>query len=201
MKNLIITVAFALCSIAIAHTQEFSLGPTVGINNSWIDNVPGDIHAQIGFNAGLTLVYSTEEHWGVGMDLKYSGEGVQTKLRGITAHSHLNYVRIPVKILYFFNSFGNDFRPKVYLGPSFGLLAGGKTEQFLEVGTVKVDSKDVYEDFDLGLVFGTGFNYRIAPRTWLNVDLAYNHGFTDIAKFGEGYNRNVNMNIGIAWGL
>lgn len=201
MKNLIFTLAIVLCCTSLAHTQEFSLGPTVGINNAWIDKVPGDNDGQIGLNAGLTLVYSTEEHWGVGADIKYSGEGVQTKLRGVTAHSHVNYVRIPLKIIYFFNNFGNDFRPKIYLGPSFGLLAGGKTTQFLDAGTIEVDSKDLYEDFDLGLTFGTGFNYRISPGAWLNLDLAYGHGITDIAKFGEGYNRNVSLNVGVAWGL
>ncbi len=200
MKNLLFITAFMLCGIS-AYTQEFSLGPTLGINNAWIDEVPGDNHALLGINAGLTIVYSTEEHWGLGVDLKYSGEGVETKYLGITAKSKLNYLRIPVKIIYFFNSFENDFRPKVYLGPSFGILAGGETKQFLEIGTRTVDSKDLYEDSDLGLIFGTGFNYRIAPRTWLNVDVAYNHGFTDIAKSGAGYNRNVNLNLGVAWGL
>jgi hypothetical protein len=190
-----------LCGISIASTQEFSLGPTLGVNNSWIEDAPGDTKSLIGLNAGLTMVYSTEEHWGVGLDLKFSGEGMKTELRGETANTRLNYVRIPVKIIYFFNEFGNDFRPKIYLGPSLGILTGGETEVFLPVGTAKFDSKDLFEETDLGLTFGTGFNYRIAPGTWLNVDLAYGHGFTDIAKNGEAYNRTLSLNVGVAWGL
>ncbi|MDO8365777.1 MAG: porin family protein [Saprospiraceae bacterium] len=201
MKNLLFTLAFVLCGISIAHTQEFSLGPIIGLNNAWIQDAPGETTGLLGLNAGLTLVYSTEEHWGIGMDLKYSGEGVKTKLRGETANTHLNYVRIPVKFIYFFNKFGNDFRPKIYLGPSLGILAGGKTELFLPVGTQKVDSKDVFEEVDLGLTFGTGFNYRIAPGTWFNMDVAYGHGFTNIAKSGDAYNRKISLNVGVAWGL
>lgn len=201
MKNLIFTAALVLCGFSYAHTQEFSLGPTIGLNDSWISDLPGETEGLLGLNAGLTLVYSNEEHLGFGMELKYSGEGAVSKLRGVTAESRLNYVRIPLKFIIFFNKFGNDFRPKIYAGPSFGLLAGGKTELFSGDGTIKVDSKEVYEDFDLGLTFGTGFNYRLAPRTWLNVDLAYGHGFTDIVKVGEGYNRNLNLNVGVAWGL
>lgn len=201
MKNLLLISVFALFSLSIASAQEFSLGPTIGLNNSWIDEVPGDNEALLGLNAGLTLVYSTEEHWGVGLDLKYSGEGMKTKLRGETATTRLNYVRIPIKLIYFFNNFGNDFRPKIYVGPSLGILAGGETKLFLPSGTAKVDSKDLYEDVDLGLLFGTGFNYRIASGTWLNVDLAYGHGFTDIAKTGDAYNRNFSLNVGLAWGL
>ncbi|MBC7774806.1 MAG: PorT family protein [Phycisphaerae bacterium] len=202
MKNMLFTAAFVFCGIMIAQSQEFSLGPSIGINTAWLQDAPGETNGLIGLNAGLTLVYSTEEHWGIGMDLKYSAEGVETELRGSKAQTHLNYARIPVKFIYFFNDFGNDFRPKIYLGPSLGILTGGKTEQFLEVGTNKVDSKDLYEDIDLGLTFGTGFNYRVAPGTWLNLDLAYGHGFTDIAKFGNNvYNRNLSLNVGLAWGL
>ncbi len=201
MKNLLLTSAFLLCGISIANSQEFSLGPTLGVNNSWMDDVPGDTEGLIGLNGGLTLVYSTEEHWGVGLDLKFSGEGMRTKLRGETGNTRLNYVRVPVKIIYFFNEFGNDFRPKIYLGPSLGILVGGETEVILPVGTAKFDSKDLFEDADFGLTFGTGFNYRISPGAWLNVDLAYGHGISDIAKNGEAYNRNLSLNVGVAWGL
>ncbi len=201
MKNSLLIAGFVLGCTSFAHTQEFSIGPTIGINNAWISDAPGDTRGLLGFNAGLTMVYSTEEHWGLGLDLKYSGEGVVTEQRGAIAKTRLHYVRVPLKLYHFFNDFGNDFRPKIYVGPSFGFLAGGKTEQFLEVGTIEVDSKDLYEPFDLGLTFGTGFNYRIASRTWLNFDLAYGHGFTDIVKSGKGFNRNLNLNLGIAWGL
>ena len=201
MKNSFLILVFLAGGISLAHSQEFSLGPTVGVNSSWIDDVPGDNEAMIGFNAGLTMVYSTEEHWGVGVDLKYSTEGGDTKLRGLNGKSDLNYVRVPLKVIYFFNNFGNDLRPKIYLGPSFGFLVGGKTDRFLESSTVEVDSKDIYEDFDAGIVFGTGINYRVSPGAWLNLDLAYGHGITNIAKIGKGYNRNISLNLGIAWGI
>jgi len=29
---------------------------------------------------------------------------------------------------------------------------------------------------------GAGFNYRIMPRTWLNVDGTYSKGFTDVTR-------------------
>lgn len=201
MKNPLLIAALMLCGISIAHTQEFSLGPTLGINHAWISDAPGDTRGLIGLNAGLTMVYSTEEHWGLGLDLKYSGEGMMTEQRGITAKTRLDYVRVPLKVYYFFNNFEDDFRPKIYAGPSLGFLVGGQTEQFSEIGTIELDSKDFYEDFDLGLLLGTGFNYRLAERTWFNFDLAYAHGLTDIAKTGKGYNRNLNLNVGIAWGF
>lgn len=201
MKNVILLASFMLGCISLAHTQKFSFGPSVGANYAWISDAPGDTHVQLGFNAGVTLVYSAEEHWGLGLDLRYSGEGMITKLRGLTAATHLDYLRVPVKVYYFFNTFEDDFRPKIYLGPSAGFLLGGKTEQILESSVVSVDSKDLYEDFDLGVTGGVGFNYRIAPRTWFNFDVTYSHGVTDVVKVGKGLNRNLNLNLGMAFGL
>ncbi len=201
MKNLLLLFAFVLGITTLAHAQEFSLGPVVGVNYASITNAPNDARGLVGLNAGLALVYSTEEHWGIGLDLKYSGEGMVVEQRGITAKTQLNYVRVPLKFIYFFNKFGDDFRPKIYVGPSFGLLAGGKTERFTEIGTFKTNSTDLYEKFDVGALFGTGFNYRIAPGAWLNVDVAYAHGLSDVSKTGKAYNRNLLASIGVAWGL
>jgi len=201
MKNLLLLFAFLLGTLSITHAQEFSLGPVIGVNYTSLSDAPGTNSGLLGLNAGLALVYSTEEHWGIGMDLKYSGEGMETEQRGMTAKTRLNYVRLPVKFYYFFNKFGDDFRPKIYVGPSFGLLAGGKTERFTELGTFKTNSTDLYEKFDVGALIGTGFNYRVARGTWLNVDVAYAHGLTNIAKSGKAFNRNVLASVGLAWGL
>ena len=201
MKNLLLIFAFIATSLTVGYSQEFSLGPVVGVNFATLSDAPGQTRALVAPNAGLALVYSTEEHWGIGVDLKYSGEGVVTEQRGLTAKTKLNYVRVPVKFYYFFNKFGDDFRPKIYIGPSFGILAGGKTEQFTEIGTFKTDSKDLYEKFDAGALIGTGFNYRIGTGTWLNFDVAYAHGLLNIAKSGKRYNRNLFASIGLAFGL
>ena len=201
MKNSLMVTVFVLGGMTLAHSQQFSLGPTVGVNYAWLSDAPDDAKGLAGMNAGITMVYSTEEHGGIGIEIKYSGEGMLIERRGTIAETRLNYVRVPLKFYYFFNDFGDDFRPKIYAGPSFGILAGGKSEQFLEVGTIKVDSKDLYESFDAGVTVGTGFNYRLATRTWLNFDVAYAHGLTDISKAGKAFNRNLNVNLGVAWGF
>lgn len=201
MKNLLLLFAFLLGVHSLATAQEISLGPVVGINYATLSNAPNNARGIIGANAGLTMVYSTEEHWGIGFDLKYSGEGMIVEQRGLTAKTRLDYVRLPIKFYYFFNKFGDDFRPKIYAGPSFGMLVGGKTEGFTEIGTFKTNSTDYYERFDVGALIGTGFNYRIAPATWLNFDIAYAHGLSNIAKSGTARNRTVLASLGLAWGL
>ncbi len=194
-------MVFVTGSLSVAQAQDFSLGPTIGFNYSWLSEIPGDVHALVGINAGLTMVYSSNEHWGLGVDLKYSGEGVVTKLGSVNATTHLEYIRVPVKIIYFFNNFEDRLRPKAYFGPAAGFLAGGKTELFRGTETIKVDSRDLYEDFDLGLILGAGFNYRIATRTWFNFDVAYSHGLSNISKTSDAFNRKLHLNLGVAFGL
>lgn len=201
MKNLFFISAIVLGSVSLAHTQDFSIGPTAGINYAWISNAPSDARGLLGLNVGVTMVYSFNEQWGLGMDLKYSGEGMAIEQGGLVAKTKLDYIRVPLKLYGFFNQLGDDFRPKVYIGPSFGFLIGGETEQFIGQTIRTVASKDWFEPFDLGVIVGTGFNYRLSQSTWLNFDVAYTHGLLDIVTVGEGSNRNMNVNLGIAWGL
>lgn len=203
MKNTLLMLAF-VTGISVAHSQEFSLGPIAGANFAWASDLPIDQEGLFGLNAGATLVYSNDVRFGLGLDLRFSGEGFKTELNDVSAKTSLNYIRIPVKLIGFFKRFEDNFRPKLYFGPSMGFLVGGKTEVFTEVGTAEFESKDYYENFDLGLTFGTGFNYRIAPRTWLNFDIAYTHGILDIVKDNGGdevYNRSALATVGVAWGL
>jgi outer membrane protein W len=116
----------------------------------------------------------------------------------------MNYLRIPLKFQYFFGDLGDNVRPKLFIGPSFAFLMGGKTEVRSGEVTTTIDSKDTFENFDVGLHIGAGFNYRLAERTWLNFDVAYTHGLLDVAGSKSGsdaQNRLVNVNLGVAFGF
>ncbi|HNE30290.1 MAG TPA: porin family protein [Saprospiraceae bacterium] len=184
------------------HAQVNSLGPTAGFNYAWMNN-RDNTSGRPGFNVGLTYTYSIFEKGGLGVDLRYSEEGMRLEQGNKTYTSELNYLRLPFKFHYFFNELEDDFRPKIYAGPSLGFLVGGDTEiASFEGLTTTVDSRDLFEKFDMGLVAGAGFNYRIASSTWLNFDVAYTHGLVDLPKNGSAsYNRNINVNLGVAWGF
>jgi hypothetical protein len=69
---------------------------------------------------------------------------------------------------------------------------------------VKISNENGGPDFaklDFGGVLGLGFNYRIQTKTWLNADLSYNQGFTDINNLASITNKNrfVNLNIGLSF--
>lgn len=186
----------------VANAQsKFSLGPNAGVGSSWIDNTPNR-KSKLAGNVGLSLVYSAAEHFGLGLDAKYSFEG--GKYTGASAQPvtvNLNYVRIPLKAFYFFSSYGKRVRPKIYAGPSFGFLVGGKRTIERNIGSLTENSKDFYKSFDFGLTAGAGLNFRLVKNTWFNADINYLHGITDIRPSNREHNRSLGVNLGVNFGL
>ncbi|HRI58738.1 MAG TPA: porin family protein [Saprospiraceae bacterium] len=200
MKKILFLIV-AVSTGFVMQAQESSFGPSIGANYAWLsdlDNTSG----RPSYNIGLTYTHSIIENVGFGLDLRYSEEGTRQEVTGVELTTKLNYVRLPVKFIYFFGQIEDDFRPKLFAGPTLGFLVGGKSQLRTETGTNEVASKDYFEGFDMGMNFGAGFNYRLAEATWLNFGVAYTHGFINVVKSGpEAFNRNVNVNLGIAWGF
>ncbi|MGB8194279.1 MAG: porin family protein [Chitinophagaceae bacterium] len=210
MKSRCLSLVLLLLA-ASTHAQRFkqnvSFGPIVGLGHAWMSGIEGDKEFKLAPSIGATFVYSAGAHWGLGFDVKYSREGVKTEGLDFNLKSTLNanYIRIPVKAMYFLGQLGDKVRPKIMAGPTLGFLVGGKQkvkttsdEMFLERST-----KDALHTFDLGLQGGIGLNFRLTRNTWLNTDVSYYHGFRNVAKAsGEDWkNRNIAANVGVAFGI
>lgn len=199
--------------------QKFSLGPQAGVGSTWIDNFGNDKQGKLHGNFGVSMIYSAIDNFGIGLDVKYSLEGGKTQstasLLGntftATEEVNLNYLRLPLKAMFFFGKYGNSVRPKIAVGPSFGFLLGGKTTSETKnasgaiVSESSVNSADHFKSFDFGLHGAAGINYRLVDRTWLVAEVAYNHGLSDIAKENTHteklHNRNFAVNLGVNFGL
>ena len=197
MKQLILTIA-GIIFITCAYSQmNISVGPNAGFGHTWMSG-SGENRYQPAGNFGVALVYSHNNHVGLGVDLKYSIEGGKKEFANVDVTSRLNYIRIPVKGIYFFRDYGASFRPKISLGPSFGFLVGGEQE----AGSSKIDAKEAYNSFDIGLLGSAGFHYNLVTNTWLHFDLSYYHGFSDVSQAAEtNKNRNIGINLGVAFGI
>ena len=198
MKPVLLLSAMLLISTAsFAQPKDFerkafSVGPIVGIGHSWI--MPyANARYMPSFSAGAFAIYSTTEHWGIGMDVRYSVEGSRIKEPEFdTRNERINYVRVPIRLIYFGGSFGDNLRPKFTLGPSMGFLVGYDGP---------VNSTE--NTFDFGVTASGGFNYLVYPATWLNVDLGYYQGLTDVILHTgtREMNGNVQLNLGIAFDI
>lgn len=204
MKRIMIVLALASGAVA-AHAQNLSLGPTAGFGHSWTSsdngNVDGRFHPS--YNIGGKLVYSFVSHWGVSADVKFSSEGETLGPDNDNKSVfRANYIRVPLQGIYFFGEYGNKVRPKISVGPSFGFLVGGEYKTYSNGNvTNTVKTKDIAESFDFGLTGAAGLNVRVAKATWLNADIAYYHGLTDVVSNGDAKNRNIGVNIGVLFPL
>lgn len=207
MKKIISTALFGIAIGTGAMAQDnLSVGPTAGFGHTWMSNSNNAKYQPAG-NVGLSMVYSPMSHWGFGADLKWSIEGGKTSTNNSTTTTRLDYIRIPLKAMYFFGDYGDRLRPKLTLGPSVGFLVGGNSEFENNTNGVKTivetKAKDFAKSIDLGIATSAGFNYRLVERTWLNVDVNYYHGLSDVMENVNinQRNRNIGVNVGVTFGI
>jgi outer membrane protein W len=191
--------------------QHVSFGPTIGYGHSWLNTsselAPGyETKYHSTYNAGLKMVYSIKTHWGVSADVKYSSEGgsFENNATDNEVMYRANYIRVPVQGIYFFGDYGAKVHPKISIGPSFGFLVGGDTEERSNNQKVSEGkTKDMFKSFDFGVTGAVGLNVRLTKATWLNTDIAYYHGITnanDLTSY-KMRNRNLGINVGVAFGV
>lgn len=193
MKKLSLTLLTAAL-MALTYTtyaQTFSIGPRVGVNfanlttNNNSDNATNTLLV-----AGITSTYSISENSGIGVDLLYSGEGAENPGGDLA----LNYLRMPIMFQYFFGQLGEDFRPKIYAGVAPGLLVNA------ERGETEVINS--YKKFDIAGTAGLGFHYRLGRTSWLNTDVRYLRGFSDITESAsELFNEHWQVSLGVSFGI
>jgi outer membrane protein W len=191
MKKLLLILLAGFTLYVTANGQsKFSLGPNAGVGHASISNAD-NAKFKLAANAGIAMVYSATEHFGIGLDAKYSFEGVKTDDGSLD----LNYFRLPLKAIYFFNDYGDQLRPKIFAGPSFGFLTSAKAED--------VDVKNQFNSSDFGITAGAGINYRLVKNSWFTADVNYLHGISNVAKVGseKNHNRNIGVNVGVNFGL
>lgn len=206
MKKILFALGIGLCCITGAMAQETAIGVTAGIGHSWLSNQAGRTMGHPAWNLGGTFIHSTTNHWGFGFDIKYSSEGRTTRYAPNDHEERLNldYVRVPLRVTYFFNGLDKNVRLKLSLAPTLGFLAAAhyiiKDVDGHEIYNNSV--KDDVNGFDFGLTFGGGVNFRVSDRAWLTTELAYYNGFVNVANNGgTTLNRNLAFNLGLMFGI
>ncbi len=189
-------------------TSYISLGPVGGFGHSWTSNM--DNRFKPSAHLGIAMIYSRFEHWGWGTELTASHEGYSTRIGGNGTAQTISYdptyLRMTPKAYYFFGDYGDNIRPKIYLGPSVAyrlvedryVSGPGSTEvQYMNTGSTMIN------DWDLGVDVGAGVNIKVAPYTWLNLDADYYHGLLDVTRMNgiNNMNRSLRANVGVMIGI
>ena len=189
-------LALAMSFHVIGQDEEvWSIGPEVGVSVSKYGSDAGTNDFKSGAIGGLFVTYSVKNTFGITTKLLYSQKGASFK--SVDTKQTLNYIEVPIIGRFFLNKEGN-FRPNIFVGPSFGFLTGA-TNKVGSNDRVKIDNyQTVFNTFDFGVTGGMGFNFLISDDTYFIIDARYTHGLSDITKAPGVVNNN---SFGLTTGL
>ncbi len=215
MKNLLIaTMGLLAGTLANAQTtvsaqanptQFMSIGPVAGIGGNWVDNLGGITHFMPSVNTGVSLIYGRWEHWSWGGQLLLSSEGYDIEYNGSRSAVVPVYLRMPMRGYYFFNSYKDKVRPKLFAGPVIGVNLG--EWDYIDNGPgdmALTQHTGSFRAVDVGFNTGGGVNIELRRSVWLNLDLSYYQGLTDAVNDPAGrqnLNHNLNAQAGILFGI
>lgn len=206
MKNQIfkvLTVCFALGLAINSNGQSsgktWSFGPEAGVNFAKFGRDADNTEFNTGLVAGGFLTYSIQDTYAFTLKVLHSQKGAAEE--STDSKLHLNYVEVPLLFRFFLNKEG-AIRPNAFVGPSFGFL----TEVKSKVGDGDYESvqnfEDSYNNFDVGVGFGLGINFRVANEMYFIIDTRYTYGFSDISKSpADVNNQALAFTAGLSFGL
>jgi hypothetical protein len=184
MKKAILIVLMTAAAICLnAQDARFTLGSKFSYGHSYLMPYSNNVfHSS--WAAGLAMEYRTGERLAFGADILYSSEGAKLKSGDLTASTELDYLRVPLRVLYYFGDSDKDFRARIFGGPTPGILFAENTG---------------YKDFDLGLNAGLGMSYRLMDDFWITADADYYHGLMDTnpASTVNEKNGNIRIDLGL----
>lgn len=244
IKKILLAAASCTLFFNTANAQKYiSLGPVISFGHSGVSNGKyfddmNDAHLKSkfhpSFTAGISAIYAKNPHWGFGGELLYEQLGFTKNIIFKPASAiepwlvtpldydqtkDVSYIRIPLRVYYFFGKYKQKVRPKVYAGPSFGFkLAGNNklkgnddiTKNWINGGSKDAFPNPEFNTFDLGLQVGAGANITLGKAVWLNADINYYQGFLDAMKDkehpntmknGTNWNQNLRLQVGVLFGL
>lgn len=187
----IIAMACLLTGLSAAAQTKLFIGPSGGFGHSFFVPYNSNAQFQPSYSIGLTSFCTLGEMWGASADVKYSSEGSLIDDGRSQSDIRLDYIRIPVKGVFYFTGTNYMIRPKIAAGPSLGIL-------IMESGT-STDNKAGKTDF--GINASGGFDFMLAEKLCLNMDVSYYAGLLKARpdNASREYNGNVGVNIGVAF--
>ncbi|MEO7989201.1 MAG: porin family protein [Chryseolinea sp.] len=182
-----------------AQRKVWSIGPEAGISISSYGMDASSNDSKVGGIVGGFVTYSIVNTFAITTKLLYYQKGAS--FPSSNTKQTLHYLEVPVIGRFFLNKEGS-FRPNIFLGPSFGFL-NGASQKVGNNDRAKIDSyKNIYNNVDVGITGGVGFNFLVANETYLILDARYTHGLSDISKAnGDVNNNSLALTAGLSFGF
>ncbi len=196
---LIAFISVTTSSESYAQTKIWSIGPEAGISSSSFGMDAPANDSKVGAVGGLFLTYSILNTFAITTKFLYYQKGGH--FSSSDTKQTVNYFEVPIVGRFFLNKSGN-FRPNIFVGPSFSFLTGASSKVGSGESVKNNNYKDIYNGVDVGVTGGLGFNLRILNETYFIIDARYTHGFSDITKANGNVNNNsLGVTAGISFGF
>jgi len=157
MKKLLLVAALGTCFSGAISAQELTYGPEAGVN---LANVSGDMpntSMKLGLKAGAVVNIPAGGGFYLQPGLFFSQKGFKTEILGIKATTNINYIELPVNVLYRFdlgNAGGIFVSAGMYAAfATNGKVKSGDMSHNIEFGSDAGEMKR----FDYGANFGLGY--------------------------------------------
>lgn len=183
------------CSIALApagaRAQEITLGVKGGLNISNLSvDAPDDpdfgFDSQTDFLVGGFAQFAFGQHFAVQPEVFYSKKGARSRDSDPATTLNLNYLEIPILLMWRLASRESPIYPILYTGPSVAFETRCQVTGKQDGVSVSFDCDDPLlggelqtAKTDFGLVFGGGFEILYSKLT-IQLDARYNLGLTNL---------------------
>jgi len=136
-------------------------------------------------------------------ELEYIMKGAEITSGGVSNTWKVNYLQIPVYLKLKFPLQGAQFKPFVLAGPTFGINMSATVDWSNGGQSGSEDIKSNTESLDMGLDFGAGAEYTIAPKISMYSAIFYGFGLSNISKYNNFTvkNNGFKINVGVLFDL
>lgn len=204
MKKIILSAMAALITAGAANAQ-IRFAPEVGLNLSSVGGKSAGASMNSGMNIGARIGAVADigitDHIFVRPGIQFSmmgGKNGDLKYGTEDATLAINYIQVPVNLLYKLNGAGEG---GLYFGlvPYFGYALGGKHKIGSESKSLEIGSDEAKDDIK-ALDLGAGIKVGYELPMGLYVDAAFIQGLANLVPGGNSDNKMTNRNITIGVG-
>lgn len=194
MKKSLLTLIVIGAAVSFSVAQGLTGGVKAGLNFA---NVGGDdvedTDMRIAYHVGGYVNFAFSESLSLQPELLYNSIGTKFEEQGdgdsYDVTYKLNYISVPVLLVYSFGNFN------VQAGPQIGFLASAKAKYDID-GADDEDIKDYFKGTDFGFNLGLGANFGK-----INAALRYTAGLSNIADSDDGDVKNSNIQLSVGYRL
>jgi hypothetical protein len=201
-KYYLLIILFSVCFAQFPSTK-LQTGLITGLNFASADveimEEGADISSNTVFGIGFILDYRLNHTFSLRLEPMYLEKGIgKSELDiqpGVEWELKSSYLELPVFIK---GEFGNNVRPYIMAGPSFGLLLSSELQAEVSGIIFEGDPKDATEDIDISAVFGCGIDYQM-DKFSIFLEGRYSYGLTNTIKGGVVEISSGHINEEIEW--